>query len=51
VKQPWRAYGLTTRGELQKQFVADQFHIRKLVGEIVVKAALQPATRATSAAP
>lgn len=39
VKQPWRAYGPTTRGDLQKKFAASEFHIRKLLAEIVTVAA------------
>jgi hypothetical protein len=40
VKQPWRAYSPTLRTELTKKFVADNFHIRNLLAEIVTTAAL-----------
>ncbi len=43
IKQPWRAYGSNKRTELQKKFVAGEFHIRNLVTEIVVETALKPA--------
>ncbi|WP_425618953.1 DUF1592 domain-containing protein [Anatilimnocola sp. NA78] len=44
VKQQWRAYGPTTRSDLQKKFAQD-FHIRNLVTEIVVQTALRPTAK------
>lgn len=41
VKQPWRAYGPTTRSDLQKKFVASEFSIRKLLADIVTTAAMR----------
>jgi hypothetical protein len=39
VKQPILAYGQKTHDELEKSFVADKFHIRKLMVETMVAAA------------
>lgn len=41
VKQPWRAFGSSTRSDLQKKFAAHDFNIRKLLTEIVATAALR----------
>ncbi|WP_254511166.1 DUF1592 domain-containing protein [Anatilimnocola floriformis] len=43
VKQPWRAYSPTLRTDLTKKFVANEFHIRNLLAEIVTTAALHGA--------
>jgi hypothetical protein len=40
VKQPIRAYGPEEHGRLKQSFVGNQFHIRKLMTEIVADAAL-----------
>jgi len=41
VQQPIRAYGQDTQEQLRQRFVADNFHIRKLAVEILVRAALK----------
>lgn len=40
VKQPIRAFGPEEHGKLKQTFVSNQFHIRKLMSEIAVDAAL-----------
>jgi mono/diheme cytochrome c family protein len=40
IKQPIRAYGPEEHGRLKTSFVSNQFHIRKLMTEIVADAAL-----------
>jgi hypothetical protein len=41
IKQPWRAYGPTTRSDLQKKFAAGDYNIRHLLAEVVTTAALR----------
>jgi hypothetical protein len=43
VKQPIRAYGPEALGRLQKSFVENNFHIRRLMVEIMALAAVKPA--------
>jgi hypothetical protein len=50
VKQPIRAYGEGTLDRLEADFARNQFHIRKLVVDIAVNAALTAGTQQTAAA-
>jgi hypothetical protein len=49
VKQPIRAFGPREHSKLKHDFVANQFHIRKLIREIVTDAALADPTKEIAA--
>ncbi|MBX3444110.1 MAG: DUF1592 domain-containing protein [Planctomyces sp.] len=48
VKQAIRAYGESALPDLQRSFVADGFHIRRLMASIAAEAALRPGTAASA---
>ena len=49
IKQPVRAFGPRTLADLRRSFVANEFHIRKLIVEIVATSALPPAPESRTA--